>query len=158
MKKFLFVAALLGFALFASAEDVMKISIDHFSVKVPLGWYALYAGSPTVFQLFSPLEADDSFQENANLMVEKLPRLYTVKEYQDASIQYLPSLFSDFQVIERQDNYHIYHAALNQVEIVGMQMIFIKEKEAYTITFSAKPDTFERFRDSFFAIAQSFTY
>lgn len=158
MKKFLLVVALLGFAFFASAEDVMKISIDHFSINVPLGWYAMYAGSPTVFQLFSPPEANDSFQENANLMIEKLPRLYTVKEYQDASIQYLPTLFSDFQVIERQENYHIYHATLNQVEIVGMQMIYIKEKEAYTLTFSAKPDTFQLFRDSFFSIARSFTY
>jgi len=158
MKKRAFILALLCLASFAYTEEIMQIGIGQVRVEVPMGWYAVYTGSPTVFQLFAPLEANDDFQENVSLVEEKMPQPYTLIEYQDASARYLQTVFGNFQITERKDNYHIYKASMNQIDVMGLQVFYLREKEAYTITFNAKPSTFDRYRERFFAIARSFTY
>jgi hypothetical protein len=91
MKKYLIIAALLLFSLTVTAEDKMEIIIDKYSIKVPAGWLAEYKGaaSANLFFLYSPMEKDDTFQENINLTVEKLPKPYDFNAYYDAAVETL---------------------------------------------------------------------
>ncbi len=160
MKKYLIIAALLLFSLTVSAEDKMEIIIDKYSIKVPAGWLAEYKGaaSANLFFLYSPMEKDDTFQENINLTVEKLPKPYDFNAYYDAAVETLKSAFTEFKVLEKKENYHIYTAKIDATEVKQLQCIYINKLEAYVITCTSNPKDFEKFKNIFFEVTKSFKF
>ena len=160
MKKATALAAVLFLAFVTSAfgDDGMQIKIDKYSITIPSLWLAQRTDSPAVFILYSPLEENDTFQENGNLTVEKLPSKYSVKAYLKAGREVLKKLYANFKLIEEGADYQIFSGELNGIALQQMQFVSISGTEAYVLTFSSTPEDFDRYADTFKAIYSTFTY
>ena len=160
MKKATALAAVLFLAFVASAfgDDGMQIKIDNYSITIPSLWLAQRTDSATVFILYSPLEENDTFQENGNLTVEKLPSKYSVKAYLKAGREVLKKLYANFKLIEEGADYQIFSGELNGIALQQMQFVSISGTEAYVLTFSSTPEDFDRYAETFKAIYSTFTY
>ena len=160
MKKATALAAVLFLVFVTSAfgDDGMQIKIDNYSITIPSLWLAQRTDSATVFILYSPLEENDTFQENGNLTVEKLPSKYSVKAYLKAGREVLKKLYANFKLIEEGDDYQIFSGELNGIALQQMQFVSISGTEAYVLTFSSTPEDFDRYADTFKAIYSTFTY
>lgn len=160
MKKATALAAVLFLVFVTSAfgDDGMQIKIDNYSITIPSLWLAQRTDSATVFILYSPLEENDTFQENGNLTVEKLPSKYSIKAYLKAGREVLKKLYANFKLIEEGDDYQIFSGELNGIALQQMQFVAISGTEAYVLTFSSTPEDFDRYADTFKAIYSTFTY
>lgn len=49
------------------AENVMTVKCDNYEISVPTGWMAQRTNGDTVFILYSPIEENDTIQENCVL-------------------------------------------------------------------------------------------
>ena len=160
MKKATALAAVLFLVFVTSAfgDDGMQIKIDNYSITIPSLWLAQRTDSATVFILYSPIEENDTFQENVNLTVEKLPSKYSVKAYLKAGREVLKKLYANFKLIEEGDDYQIFSGELNGIALQQMQFVSISGTEAYVLTFSSTPEDFDRYAETFKAIYSTFTY
>jgi len=147
---------LLFAAISINSSDFMKISAEGISINVPLGWLAEYKKTPVIFMVYSPEETQNTVRENYNLVIENLPRAYTLEEYSSLSLKNIKALFTNIDVVEQKNNYHIYKADYNGIKLQQIQYFFIKNKIAYVLTFSSVQDTFEQYKNLFFEIAKSF--
>ena len=136
----------------------MQIKIDNCSITIPSLWLAQRTDSATVFILYSPLEENDTFQENGNLTVEKIPAKYSVKAYLKAGREMLKKLYANFKLIEEGADYQIFSGELNGIALQQMQFVTISGTEAYVLTFSSTPEDFDRYADTFKSIYCTFTY
>lgn len=157
MKKILIAAIFLN-CISIYSMDSMTISIDDISIESPIGWFAQYTKSPQLFFLFSPLENNDTFQENCNLTIEYLSVPYTIDEYMADSVTALESVYKGFQLASSRDNYHVFTGYIGETLVKQMQFFYIAEAKAYVLTFSSDPDNFDRYRDQFRSIAETFRY
>ncbi len=156
MKKIaLLILVFLSAAVFA--ENRMTITVNNLSISVPEGWLAEYTNSQQLFFLYAPLEQNDDFQENCNLTYENLPRIFSIKEYMDLSIEMLDDVFNNFQMIERKDNYHIISGDMNNIRVKQIQYVYMDGRTAYVLTFSSVPGKFDTYLETFKGIAQTFT-
>lgn len=160
MKKgFVFILLLISLsAVKVFGDDGMRIKIDNYEITVPSGWMAQRTDSTTIFMLYSPIEENDDFQENANLAVEKLPTKYTVKKYLEAGREALKILYGDFKLIEEGKNYHIISGNINGILVTQIQFVEMKGNEAYILTFTSNPNNFNRYLEIFKTIYKSFKY
>jgi hypothetical protein len=157
MKRSVFLlVAMLAIGASLCAEDLMRVSVGNAEVSIPVGWYAEYRNSGMVFVLYSPLEEDDSFQENGNLATEALDKAYSVKDYMAAALEQVKTVYENFSLAASGKNYHVYTGTVNNVDVTQIQYFYIKGKTAYVLTFTAKPDTFDDYSDTFAAIAKTF--
>jgi len=159
MKKFLSVlifGILIQTAVFS--DDMMTVLCGDISVSSPLGWLVQYTGSPGLFVMYSPMEKGDTFQENGNLIIEALSVDYTVSDYMDASAAALQSAYTDFELLEKRDNFHIVKGKFGAIPVQQVQYFFIHENNAYILTFSSNPENFERYREVFSSIAGTFRF
>lgn len=152
----IFCVVLFGQNLFG--QNVMKISVDNFSVDVPEYWIAQRLDSQIKFIIYSPVEENDTFQENGNLTVETLPGSYSAKAYLKAARDNLKAVYSNFNLIEEGDNFHIYTAKFDSTTLKQLQYVAIKGKEAYVFTFSSTEADFDRYKETFVNIYKSFKY
>lgn len=141
-----------------SAQSLMNIKIDNVSISVPEGWSAQYTNSLTVFVLFSPIEENDSFQENANLTIEKLQVKCTEKEYLKACRGLISTMYSDFELVEEGNNYHVISGIFNGKDVMQLQFVSIKKNTAYIMTYTSDVDNFARYFDIFKSIQKTFKY
>lgn len=148
----------LAFATAAFGDGGMQIKIDNCSITIPSLWLAQRTDSATVFILYSPLEENDTFQENGNLTVEKIPAKYSVKAYLKAGREMLKKLYANFKLIEEGADYQIFSGELNGIALQQMQFVTISGTEAYVLTFSSTPENFDRYADTFKSIYSTFTY
>ncbi len=96
------------------AEDTMKVEAEGFTIRVPLGWMAQYTKTPCVFMLYSPVEENDTFQENGNLVVEALPGKSSIKTYMEQSIAAIREMYKNPKVLEAKENYHVIAGQINE--------------------------------------------
>jgi hypothetical protein len=135
----------------------MKIKVENAEIDVPLGWFAHYTKQPQLFFLYSPLEDDyDDFQENCNLMKEKLPGKYSMEEYMKASINAVKDVYTGLVIEETGKNYYIFSGIVNDIEVKQIQYYYIKNNIAYILTFTSAPETFTDYFAIFKKIAESF--
>lgn len=158
MKKKILLTIILLQIVLIFGNDTMKISINDISIESPIGWLAQYTKSPQLFFLYSPMEVNDTFQENCNLTIEYLPSPYTIKEYKDASVAAIESVYGNFQLLESNDNYHIITGYVGDIKLKQIQYFYIKSNIAYVLTFSSNPENFSRYKDQFSSIAMTFVY
>jgi len=140
----------------AFAKDSMKIEIDNVSFEVPPLWMVQYSKSPQLFMAYSPVEQNDTFQENGNLTIEYLPSDYTAKGYLAASGESIKAVFSDFKIISTGDHFHVYTGKLNGTLLQQIQYVYIKSKVAYILTFTATPESYGNYEKEFQSIASTF--
>ena len=148
----------LAFATAAFGDGGMQIKIDNCSITIPSLWLAQRTDSATVFILYSPLEENDTFQENGNLTVEKIPAKYSVKAYLKAGREMLKKLYANFKLIEEGADYQIFSGEFDGIALQQMQFVTISGTEAYVLTFSSTPEDFDRYADTFKSIYSTFTY
>ncbi|MGP1458568.1 MAG: hypothetical protein ACTTKL_04595 [Treponema sp.] len=159
MKKiFLAAAALALFAGIAFSDEGMKVSVGNCSIGVPVGWTAQKPGAGSEFILFSPLEENDTFQENCNFVKETLLSKYTAKNYLKAAREMQAAVFTDFAVLEDGGDYQIVSAKLGGQTVMQIQFAYVKGMTAYTLTFSSTPEDFDRYIDTFRQIEKTFQY
>ena len=119
----------LAFATAAFGDGGMQIKIDNCSITIPSLWLAQRTDSATVFILYSPLEENDTFQENGNLTVEKIPAKYSVKAYLKAGREMLKKLYANFKLIEEGADYQLFSGELNGIALQQMQFVTISGTE-----------------------------
>jgi hypothetical protein len=158
VKKKIIIAVVLLQFLPLFSNDNMKIVVDNVSIEVPVGWLSQYTKSPQLFFLYSPVEVNDTFQENCNLTIEYLPSSYTIQEYKKAGVTALKSVYGDFQLVESSENYHIITGLVGEVSVKQIQYFYIKSNIAYVLTFSSNPENFSRYKEQFESIAETFIY
>ncbi len=144
--------------LSAQGQTAMDINIGSISISVPSGWIAHYTDSTMVFILYSPVEENDTFQENINVTTEKLPLKYSVQGYMSEAVKSLKTVYTDLQIIESKDNYHIFSGKVNNTLLKQMQFVYIKDNTAYVVTYTATPDSFDRYVKTFNEIQKTFKY
>jgi len=149
---------LLVLSLAAHGQTTMDVKIGNISISVPSGWIAQYSDTTIIFILYSPIEENDTFQENVNLTTETLPSKYSEKGYLTAATENLKSLYKDFKIIESKDNYHVFTGIINDKLLQQMQFVQIKDNVAYVVTYTATPDSFDRYVKIFNQIQQTFKY
>jgi hypothetical protein len=142
----------------AFSQDGMEIKIDNYSITVPSGWLAQRTDSSTVFILYSPIEENDTFQENGNLAVEKLPTQYSVKGYLEAARENIKKIYGNFILIEEGENYQIISGDINGTTVQQIQFVSIKKNMAYILTFTSNPENFNHYLDTFKKIQETFKY
>lgn len=152
----LVLALALQFLVFS--QETMKVEIGNFKISLPVGWMAQYTGNAQVFFLFSPLEKDDTFQENCNLTPEPLNQKISLEDYIKTIMTGLDGAYSNMKVIEAKDNYRIITGEINETVVEQMLYFYITPKVAYVLTFTATPDSFADYVDTFRKIAASFKY
>ena len=119
----------LAFATAAFGDGGMQIKIDNCSITIPSLWLAQRTDSATVFILYSPLKENDTFQENGNLTVEKIPAKYSVKAYLKAGREMLKKLYANFKLIEEGADYQLFSGELNGIALQQMQFVTISGTE-----------------------------
>jgi hypothetical protein len=159
MKKLILVLLIIsisGLAVFA--DDVMKIEIGKFKIQLPVTWMIQYTESTYVFFIYAATVENDTFQENASLVVEQLAKKMSINDYRKAAIDQLTPYYEDFKIVESKDNYVIISGTINGVSVKQIQYYYINNKEAYILTFSSIPEDFDSYISDFKSIAASFTY
>jgi hypothetical protein len=154
MKKTLIALLVLGFAGTLSAQT-MTLQAENIEIRSPINWLAQYTQSPQLFIIYSPIEPNDTFQENLNLTTEALPSPYTVSAYMEASQNVLQSVYQSFELEVTGDSFHIYTGTVNGVTVKQIQYFWVVGNTAYILTGSALPSTFQNFADTFQTIADS---
>ncbi|MBB6480273.1 hypothetical protein [Spirochaeta isovalerica] len=159
MKKIVLAAFLIvSMNVILASQDKMTASYGNIKIDIPLGWMVQYTQSPSVFFIFSPLEPNDTFQENANLVIEALPYKISLSDYISLSQEGLKSVYGKFEMLETAENYHIIRGYIGSTQVQQLQIFYVTDNNAYILTFSSNPDNFARFRDQFFTLAGTFRY
>lgn len=148
----------ISIALHAYAADTMFISIDKYQIAVPVGWLAQYTKDQIVFVLYSPLEENDTFQENCNLTTETLKTQMTLSEYIKLSVDTLKGIYKDLRIQAQKDNYLVYTGTMDGGMIKQLQYYYINNTEAYVLTCSSDPANYARYEKTFRQIAGTFRY
>ncbi|HBD95931.1 MAG TPA: hypothetical protein DC057_17305 [Spirochaetia bacterium] len=144
--------------VYAESNQQLYLYIEGSYTPVPTGWYIEYKKSPNLFIVFAPAENEkDTFQENYNLVMEYLPKVYSISNYMTASVIQLKNVYTDFKILKTGTNYHIYQGKLGDNQLKQMQYFFIKEKTAYILTFSALLNSFGDYEEIFISIAENFS-
>jgi hypothetical protein len=144
-----------------------------FSIALPKGWEIKekVMGSSVIAVIPSANNNSDQFRENINVVVEPLPQAMNTKTYFTESMKVLKKLFTDFKLeksghgpLDRQvatndktDTYwSVFTHRMGKVRAKVMQYMMVKGNQAYVITCSAAPGTFDKLRPVFEASAKSF--
>ena len=149
-------------ASFISYEnDVYGISVEY-----PDDWGISenYMGGIVAFaSLFEG--ADDRFAENVNIFYEPLPNdTITLDEYAGLSISFLEDYFNDFELLESKNTLinnmlakrlvYTYDQGTYIIKI--MQILIVRDKEAFVITYTAESEKYDDYLDIADHIIQSF--
>jgi hypothetical protein len=140
---------------------------DDFSLKLPKEWETKegFMGSSVIS--LSPLEnSADQFRENVNVVVEKMPGEMPLDEYFTGNIANMKKFFTEFQedekgntsIDETDAKWLVYSGKMGTLSVKNKVYFIIHDKRGYTITCSATPDGFARYKKTFDAIAYSFEF
>jgi PsbP. len=149
-------------------NDFTKFSKDNYSIQYPKSWRLdtskLYG---TSFILFSPLENDsDKFSENITLMIQSLAgQNIGLEEYKQISEVQTKNLLKDgtiaeSSIIKTGDNSYfkmVYTMTRGKQKLKDIGICYIKNDEAYLLTFSCESDKFEVYKNVADNIFKSFS-
>jgi serine/threonine-protein kinase len=155
----------LAFPAMAGEQKLHRDGVKKFSVKYPADWEPKEGEYGTTFMALSPVENEtDAFRENFNIVYNEYPTAYTLEDYFDASLEGLKKFLTDFQVLDkgkavinnRESRWIMYLHRMGEIKVKVKQYFFVNGKRTYILTFSAEPNSYERFHGHFEAIAASF--
>jgi len=138
-----------------------------FSISYPESWQLDSSKRfVSAIMFYSPIEGpEDKFRENVNVMLQDLRgRNINLDEYKKITDDQISAMGEKAgmirSVVEKTANgsqYSTeYQMTVNGVEVHVKQVCVIKEEVAYLATFTAKPDTFDRYLPIGTAMLQSF--
>lgn len=115
--------------------------------------------------LFTELEKNDTFRENVNVLVQDLKGMnMTMEKYVTLSEEQIKTLVSDSKIMvsksvnDKGKRYHmiVWRGYLANNNLKLKQLFFIKNEKAYIITYTALPETFNKFLKEANVILKSF--
>jgi len=137
-----------------------------FSLACPQEWETRAVMAAAIV-LLSPQEGPaDTFRENVNVVIEKLPAKMSLNDYQRGSMNTLRRILTDFKIHEQsavtiggaEARRLVYSHRMGMVKIKVLVDILVRERRGYSITCSAAPEQFDEFRGRFEEIVQSFRF
>jgi len=140
---------------------------DDFSIKLPKEWENKEGFMSSSVISLSPLEnSTDKFRENVNVVVEDMPSGMELEEYFTKNVTNLAKFLADFHEFQRGTAYIseadakwlIYSGKFGTIEVKNKVFFLVNGRRGYTITCSATPDGFARYKNKFEEIAQSFEF
>ena len=160
-------AALIWYAIFSSQFAVFTEDVHHIKIKYPSNWSVAKGYEGTVVAFVSPKEHElDGLQENLNIAITDLSlKPMTLQEYTDLAIKQMEAVFDrNIQVVESkpisivgQQGYKYVVRGPPPLELVITFILFIKDNEAYTITYMGQTIQYEKFRAKFDEMVRSFS-
>jgi hypothetical protein len=147
------------------------VKIEHkaegFSVSLPVNWGKKQdvemQGYKIALTALRPAAKRDVFREHIVVAAEKLPSAMTPEEYMTASLEGLSGSLKDFKLLYSgtlKDNpvpaAAIVYTYQMSLDLKVMLFFIPKGEKGYTLTCTATPATFNKYRDLFIAIGQSF--
>jgi hypothetical protein len=118
-----------------------------YTIEIPKGWRVSGDCKDDLCSLLSPpdtLKSYDIFVENINFTVGNLPNAkYTVDQYTNYSINYLPSVVKGLKIIEKKklkaNVYRItYKGEKSNYEQTWRQYYYVKNAKVYIVTFACE--------------------
>jgi len=148
-------------------EGWKTTSSDIFSIQHPEDWTADMEGKMgTKLFLFAPPEdSKDLFNENINLMSEKLPnKSIDLDMYVEASEKQINQFITDAKILTskrvkmngKEYQNVSYTGTQGELNLRFEQYYTIEDGEAFIVTFTCKTDTYEKYKEVGSKILQSF--
>lgn len=179
MKKVLLLTSLLGVVLLAgcgtktptgtvdtvaTGSVVTTFTTTGFSVEYPATWTAQENVYGAQVMFFSPQLSGDKFRENVGIVSETLPSDLAVADYYTSIKNQLTSIVQGYQELSNEDitlagvaaKKIVYVGTQSNYELKWMQVLLIKDKTAYVISYTASAGTFDEFSKEADAIVKSF--
>jgi hypothetical protein len=162
MKKSALILIFILFCLKVSAQDSLAIKPvvnilekKSFKINIPSGWRVNPECQELNCSLFSPndtLSAGDSYIENINITIEKLPSTsYTAEQYTTFSISYLPKVVKNFKLLKRTKiNQNLvvieYQGHKSNFEQSWRQYFHVKNAKVYIVTLATETPKFNYYK------------
>lgn len=158
--------------LMAGTDTVTFRDAHHgFLINLPDTWQlqegATEQGFDFVVVAMSPAENEsDTFIENMNVLVEEMKKDVSQDDYFAWNLSGLIQQLPGFSLQEK-SNVVVDGIKMSRVKYawgaekektVTYQYIFVHGKKGYVITFTAQPNTFDEYRETFDKIAESFKF
>ncbi len=149
--------------LAAEAKQYRSSSVNNFSISYPISWDIKEMGNAVIF--LSPADTDnDAFRENVNVYIEDLSKSpMSLEQYMNLTEVNGPKLMKGFKVLDKgptvigdqKAELTIYEGEVNKVFLKFRAYTMIKDKKAYTLTYTALPDTYNKYLADAENISQS---
>ncbi len=142
-------------------DSVKVLDFKPYKINYPSTWRLKAGCAVNECSILSPadtLSFPDGYTESINLTFNALPSAsYTVEQYTQFSINYLPKVVKNFKVIEKKklkpNVYRItYTGQKDTHQQTWRQYFYVKSAKVYIVTFSAettKYATYQPFMESF---------
>ena len=157
------------FFLCANAQSyaLYKDTINHFSIKIPIGWkYGLSKNSPTIKLIAyrTPSSPTDTSKHNFNINIVETPNSNLDKTYP----QYLQSLkggenfklldYGDVVINEKKYKWLIetHRYTSDKIQLHNYNFVTYHNEKTYIITFTTFSNSFELIKPTFVEVANSF--
>jgi len=152
----------------AAGYKLFEDKVHGTTIQYPEDW-TLKEGLVGIAAFLAPLEdANDTFAENINFIIEDLGgQSVTAADYVEFTKQQLGTgeLIQDFELVEEGVDpegadaaYLAYSGTSGGQELAWMQTVEIIDGKAYIVTFTATPDSFDKYIDQAGEIADSWTF
>lgn len=168
MKKTIIFLFLLSTIFSVNAQTNWKTLEDNsYSVKYPSDWEVNSTGMMgTSFILFSPLaEGLDNFKENVNLLIQDLSEYdLDLDKYVEISVGQIKTMITNSNIIESKTikselgEYQkmIYTGEQGVFKLKFEQYYWVKNNNAYVLTFTSELDKYLNYKETGEAILNSF--
>jgi PsbP-like protein len=150
-------------------KDAKTLSAERYSIQYPSDWELNQNElMGTSFILFSALETgDDLFRENVNLLIQDLSTYnMDLNQYTEISEGQVKTMITNSSLIESKrikigsEEYHrmIYTGDRGIFHLQFEQYYWVRNNEAYILTFTSEQDKFSRYSEIGEAILNSFVF
>jgi hypothetical protein len=158
--------SLLSFSQEKSDSDWSTLDENDFSVDYPNSWQLNTSGKMnSVFFLHSEPETNDTFSENINLITQDLSQQkMSLTEFVDLSLDQVKTALPDSEIIKSEfkekkgTQYYevIWKGYVADNNLQFKQYLFMKDNNAYILTFTALQSTFDAYLPKVNKIFNSF--
>ncbi len=158
---------LIWLAIFSSQFITFTENNYHIAIKYPRGWTVAPGYAGTVVTFVSPKEDGlDTFQENLNIAVMDLSQQpMTLEQYSELAIKQMNAVFkTNIEVVESKPityaggpAYKYKVKAPNPDDLILTIIWFIRDNQAYTITYIGQALFQEKYQPKFDEMVRSFS-
>lgn len=149
-----------GFERFTDEEN-------GYSIQYPKDWTVQTKVQGVSAAFLSPSEgSDDQFNENVTLVVQDLSgaQTGTMEQYANETQKALEKMITNFKLVSSEHSeddkafYLEYTGKQGQFDLHWQQAAMIKGDKAFIVTYTAEPDSIEKFQDTVGAMVDTLTY
>lgn len=153
-------------SVFTVQVEMKTYEKDAFSIQYPETWeLQITEKQGSKFILYSEMEENDSFRENINLLAQNVKGMnMTMDKFAKMSEDQIKTMVQGGEVLksERVENgkYHqhlmIWKGTIRNINMMFKQYFYLKDDRTYILTYTALPETFEKFLKEGQPVLESF--